>query len=125
MILIVGPSGAVGLPLIQELLRKNAEVRALSSSDASAAYLSDLGVADVVRGDFRNTDDVKRAMSGVGNVCLIPPRFQEDELDIGKRVVDAAVAEEVSHFLFSSRLSRADGRFGASLAKTPPRGVFD
>lgn len=102
MILIVGPSGAVGLPLIQELLRKNAEVRALSSSDASAANLRDLGVADVVRGDFRNTKDVKQAMSGVDNVCLIPPRFQEDELDIGKRVVDAAVGEGVSHFLFSS-----------------------
>ena len=102
MILIVGPSGAVGLPLIQELLRKNTVVRALSSSDASAAYLRDLGVADVVRGDFRNTNDVKRAMSGVDNVCLIPPRFQEDELDIGKRVVDAAVGEGVSHFLFSS-----------------------
>ena len=52
MILIVGPSGAVGLPLIQELLRQNAEVRALSSSDASAAYLRELGVADVVRGIF-------------------------------------------------------------------------
>ncbi len=102
MILIVGPSGAVGLPLIQELVRKNAKIRALSSSDASATRLRGLGVSDVMRGDFRNTDDVKRAMSGVDNVCLIPPRFQEDELDIGKRVVDAAVGEGVSHFLFSS-----------------------
>ena len=102
MILIVGPSGAVGIPLIQELVRRNAEVRALSSSDASATRLKDLGVSDLVRGDFRITNDVRRAMSGVDNVCFIPPRFQEDELDIGKRVVDAAVEEGVSHFLFSS-----------------------
>ncbi len=102
MILIVGPSGAVGIPLIKELVKKKAHIRALSSSEVSAKQLTELGVAEVVRGDFRNTDDVKRAISGVGNVCLIPPRFREDELDIGKRVVDAAVEEGVSHFLFSS-----------------------
>jgi len=32
----------------------------------------------------------------------IPPRFREDEAEIGKRVLKAAVQEKVGHFLFSS-----------------------
>jgi len=102
MILIVGPSGAVGIPLIKELVRRNAEIRALSSNEASAARLRELGVSEVILGDFRSDADVKKAMSGVESVCHIPPRFKEDELEIGKRVVDAAVGEGVSHFLLCS-----------------------
>ena len=102
MILIIGPSGAVGIPLIKTLVRRKAKIRALSSSTNSARRLREMGVAEVVIGDFRIHEEVKMVVSGVDSICYIPPRFKEDELEIGKRVVDAAVEEGVSHFLFSS-----------------------
>ena len=102
MILIIGPSGAVGIPLIKELVKRKAVIRVLSSNEESAARLKVLGVEEVVLGNFRSDEDVRKAMSGATSVCHIPPRFKEDELEIGKRVVDAAVEEGVSHFLLSS-----------------------
>ena len=101
-ILITGASGAVGTPTIKHLVKRGAKIRALTSNEASAAKLKAAGVAETVIGDLTKDDDVKRAMTGVKSVMHIPPRFREDEADIGKRVLKAAVAEKVGHFLFSS-----------------------
>lgn len=102
MILIVGASGAVGIPTLRHLARRGATVRALSSNDGSAARLKELGAADVVIGDFRKDADVRCAMNGVRSVLHVPPRFTEDEAEIGMRVIEAARAEAVDHFVFSS-----------------------
>lgn len=102
MILIVGASGGVGLPTVRHLVQRGAQVRALTSNDTSAARLQKLGVAETVIGDFRRDADVKRAVDGVEAVFHIPPRFTEDEADIGLRVVAAARAAGVGHIVFSS-----------------------
>lgn len=102
MILIVGASGAVGVPLIKELVSRGAMVRALTSNADSAEKLTALGVAETVIGDFRVDADVAKAMSGAVSVCHIPARFRADEFEVGKRVIDAAKREAVEHFCFSS-----------------------
>lgn len=102
MYLIVGASGAVGLPTLRHLVKRGETVRALSSNEESAARLKEIGAAEVVVGDYRSDADVKRAMAGVRSVLHIPPRFTEDEAEIGIRVVEAAKAESVDHFVFSS-----------------------
>ncbi len=102
MILIVGASGAVGIPTIKALVKRNADLRALTSNEKSAANLRDIGVGETQVGDFRSNDDVKRAMTGVDSVFLVTPRFTEDEAEIGLRVVAAAREEGVGHFVFSS-----------------------
>lgn len=102
MIVIVGASGAVGVPAIGHLVRRGAEIRALTSSDASAERLRGLGVADTVVGDFRSDADVRRAVDGADKVFLVTPRFTEDEAEIGLRVVEAATAAGVGHIVFSS-----------------------
>ena len=102
MILIVGASGAVGIPTIKALVRRNVDIRALTSSAKSKAKLHDLGVAETHVGDFRSDEDVKRAMVGVNSVFLVTPRFTEDEAEIGLRTVAAARHEGVGHFVFSS-----------------------
>ena len=102
MILIVGASGAVGIPTIKALVKRGADLRALTSNDKSAANLRQLGVQDAMVGDFRSDDDVRRAMAGADSVFLVTPRFTEDEAEIGVRVVDAAKLEGVRHFVFSS-----------------------
>jgi uncharacterized protein YbjT (DUF2867 family) len=102
MILVVGASGAVGLPTVKHLLKRGAQVRALTSRDSSAAALQKLGVQEVVLGDFRSDDDVRRAVTGVQGVIQIPPRFTEDEAAIGLRVLAAAKAAGVGHYVFVS-----------------------
>jgi uncharacterized protein YbjT (DUF2867 family) len=101
-ILVTGASGAVGTPAIRHLVKRGAKVRALTSNETSAANLKSLGVAETVIGDLTSDADIKRAMAGVETVFHIPPRFREDEAQIGIRVLNAAKAEKVGYFVFCS-----------------------
>lgn len=101
-ILITGASGAVGTPTVRHLLRRGAKLRALSSNEASAAKLSAAGVPEVMVGDLTIDADIRRAFKGATSIMHIPPRFREDEAEIGLGVVKAAVDAKVSHFVFSS-----------------------
>jgi uncharacterized protein YbjT (DUF2867 family) len=102
MILMIGASGAVGKPTLRALAAKGAEVRALSSGEDSAAALSKMGASEVMVGDLRSADDLAGAMAGVDTVFFVMPRFQEDEAEGGKRIVDAAQAAGVGHFVYCS-----------------------
>ena len=101
-ILITGASGAVGLPTIRRLVKRGAKVRAFTSNEKSAANLKSMGVAETTIGDLTSDADVKRAMQGAASVMHIPPRFRQDEAEIGFRVLNAAKAEKVGHFVFCS-----------------------
>ncbi len=101
-ILVIGASGAVGLPTIRHLVKRGAKIRALSSKESSAANLKSLGVAETVIGDLTDDADVRRAIIGATSVMHIPPRFREDEATIGLRVLKAAVEAKIGHFVFSS-----------------------
>lgn len=102
MIVVIGASGAVGKPTIAAMLGEGAVVRALTSNDDSAAALKRLGVTEIVVGDLRNADDLSRAMDGAETVFFVMPRFQEDEAESGKRVVDSAKAVGVGYFVYCS-----------------------
>lgn len=102
MILIIGASGALGIPIIKELASRGVKLRALTSSDTSSDNLKSLGVTETVIGDWADASALAQAMKGVSSVCYIPARFKENELEIGKGVVDAARIEGVDHFCFCS-----------------------
>ena len=102
MKLIIGASGAVGIPLIKQLVQRGEALRALSSSEASAERLRGLGVGEVIVGDYRGNGVVERAMDGVDGACYVPARFVADEFEVGKRIVDAAKGAALEHFLFCS-----------------------
>lgn len=102
MILITGASGMVGGPTIRELLAAGHSLRALTSSESSGAKLKQAGVSSIIVGDLRNDADVARAVEGVRCVVHIPPNIVEDEHEIGYRVVRAAEAAKVEHFIFIS-----------------------
>jgi len=101
-VLITGASGAVGTPTIRHLVQRGANIRALTSKESSAANLKSLGVLEPVVGDLTSDADVTRVMQGVVSVLHIPPRFREDEAEIGMRVLAAAKAGKVKHFVFCS-----------------------
>ena len=102
MKLIIGASGAVGIPLIKQLVQRGEALRALSSSETSAERLRGLGVGEVIVGDYRGNGVVERAMDGVDGACYVPARFVADEFEVGKRIVDAAKGAALEHFLFCS-----------------------
>ena len=102
MILIIGASGAVGIPLIKELVVRNVPLRVLTSNNVSEKNLKTLGVKETIVGDWGVASDLAEAMKGVSSVCYVPARFKENELEVGKGVVDAAKAAGVDHFCFCS-----------------------
>ncbi len=102
MKLIIGASGAVGVPTIKHLVQRGEALRALSSSEESAARLRELGVGEVMVGDYRVDGVVEQVMDGVEAVCYVPARFKADEFAVGKRIVDAAKDAGLEHFLFCS-----------------------
>lgn len=100
--LIIGASGAVGLPTIRHLVAVGAHVRALTSSEQSAARLRSMGVSETVVGDFRSRDDLRCACDRIEAMLYTPPRFTEDEADIGFGVVAAAKTVGVKRFVLTS-----------------------
>ncbi len=102
MIVIIGASGRVGIPTIRQLVKRGARIRAMTSSEASANRLAAIGVQETVLGDFRNDADLGSAVEGADAVFHVPPAFTEDAAAIGLRVVAAARAAGVGHFVFSS-----------------------
>lgn len=102
MIVITGASGLVGTATLERLAKRGLAVRAMSSNETSAQRLRKLGAAETVIGDLRNDADVKRAITGAQILLHIPPAMQQDEADIGVRVVAAAQAAGVGRVVYVS-----------------------
>jgi uncharacterized protein YbjT (DUF2867 family) len=99
---MIGASGAVGKPTLNALVGAGVQIRALTSNDGSAENLKALGTAETITGDLREPGDLGRAMEGIEAVFFVMPRFQADEAEAGKQVVDAAKAAGVAHFIYCS-----------------------
>jgi len=102
MKMIIGASGAVGIPTIKNMIQSRQEFCVLSSSEKSAIKLRAMGVVNVIVGSFREDGVLDTVMHDVKSVCYIPARHIEDELEIGKAIIDAAKAANLDHFLFCS-----------------------
>lgn len=101
-IAMTGASGMLGTPIIKALMKRGFKLKILSSSDASAARLKMLGDHEIVRGDFRESNDLARLLSGVDAVLHIPPSVVEDEDQIGLSMIAAAKGAGTKHFMFMS-----------------------
>ena len=104
MILINAANGQQGRLLVPKLVAAGHRVRALVRSEQSAAELRAAGVADVVTGELDQPDTIARAMSGVRTIYHVCPGIHPRERDLGMGWIDAAKANGVGHFVFSSVL---------------------
>lgn len=104
MILITSANGNQGKLLVPKLIARGHTVRACVKSEASARQLSALGVQQVLLGDLAKPSFIGLAVKGVTRVYHIGPTLHQDERDMGFAMIDAAKAEGVSHFVFSSVL---------------------
>ena len=61
MILVTGGTGHLGVPLINELLKRGEQVRVFDKSDAPLSLKN----VEIFQGNLLNVEDVKKAMDGV------------------------------------------------------------
>ncbi len=104
MILVTAAHGNQGKLLIPKLVAAGLDVRAAVQSSESADRLRAVGVRDVVIGDISNPEVLRRAVRGVQKVYHVGPTLHPREREMGIALVDAARAEGVEHFVFSSVL---------------------
>src|SRR5215831_10868624 len=105
-ILVSGATGRQGGALVRYLTRNPWRVRALTRNPAGrgAAELAKNG-AEVVQGDMDNAESLRNAMKGVYGVYSVQDFWTvgaRREVQQGKNMADAARAEGVSHFVYSS-----------------------
>jgi uncharacterized protein YbjT (DUF2867 family) len=106
MILITGASGKTGRAVVKALTAKGEAVRALVHRDeyAYTSAVIEAGAQEVVVGDMRNAEALRRATGGVRAIYHICPNVSPDEQRIGELVIAAARAAGVERFVFHSVL---------------------
>ena len=133
-ILVTGGTGVIGRPLVERLLEKDNEVRALARSDAAAATLGALG-AQPVRGDVLDPAALEAAMrscelvyhaAGYNTFCLRDPApMFEVNVRGSENVIRAAARARVGRVVYTSSAATLGERKGTVGSEgSPHRGWF-
>lgn len=109
MILIIGASGLFGHETTKQLLARGEKVRLLVRNPAKVEDLKQMG-ATVIQGDLIDSPSLTRACQGIDSVfasshsVLGKGKYKSENVDdAGNRaLIDAAMAANVSHFVFVS-----------------------
>ena len=104
MILITGAAGKTGKAVLRTLSKEGRLVKALVFRSDQIQEVEELGAQDVLAGDMRDVDLLDKAMKGVHSVYHICPNIHADETSIGQKIIDAAAAAGISHFVYHSVL---------------------
>jgi uncharacterized protein YbjT (DUF2867 family) len=114
MILVVGGTGRLGSKVTEKLLDDGTSVRVMSRTPSKAMRLADRG-AEVVAGDLRDPDSIRRACVGADRVIASAhalagkggndPRTVDDAGN--RHLIDVALEARVGHFVFVSALGAA------------------
>jgi uncharacterized protein YbjT (DUF2867 family) len=118
-ILVFGATGQQGGAVARQLRFRGWEVRAFIRNEAaaSAKALSGIGI-DLVVGDLFDGKSIRDAMSGAYGVFSVQPNSgqsalsDEDEIAIGRAIVDSCLQQEVGHLVYSSALLVSKGPTG-------------
>ncbi|NML38795.1 NmrA/HSCARG family protein [Chitinophaga sp. G-6-1-13] len=107
-ILVVGATGQQGGAVARVLLTEGWMVRGFTRDTTSTATqeLTALG-AEMVKGDLADQASIDEAMEdvyGVFNVHPGPLAVDQDEVQAGKNIADAAKAHRISHLVYSSAI---------------------
>ena len=115
LVLVTGATGKQGGAVVEALLTRGHQVRALTRNSASSAAnrLRQQGV-EIAVGDFSDHDSLVRAARGADAVYAMSTPYEqgaEKETAQGITITDAAKAAGVAHFIYSSVASanRATG----------------
>jgi len=103
---VLGATGAQGGAVVTALLESGSTVRGVTrrTDSASARRLSAAGV-EVVAADLSDETSVAQAFTGVDGAYALTTPFEdgpEAEIAQGRTILDAALAAQVPHLVFSS-----------------------
>jgi uncharacterized protein YbjT (DUF2867 family) len=106
LFLVTGATGRQGGAVARRLLKRGHRVRALTRDPEkpAARALAEMG-AEVTRGDLDDRPSVERALEGVYGVFSVQNFWEagyDREVSQGITLADAAKAQGVKHFLYSS-----------------------
>ena len=103
--LVTGGTGVLGRRVTTELLDRNVDVRVLTRGTATRGTVTD-GRPRYVHGDLVTGEGVAEAVAGVDTIvhCASAAglRFAGADVDGSRRLLDAAIAAEVSHVVYIS-----------------------
>ncbi len=133
-VLITGGAGFVGRAILDRLVARGRDVRALARSDDSAVVLGEAG-AEVARGDLADPASLRAAMEGCGVVyhvaglngfCLPDPsELTRLNVDGTREVVRAAADAGVRRIVYTSSAATIGEEGGAVATEdSPHRGSF-
>jgi uncharacterized protein YbjT (DUF2867 family) len=92
MILVTGPTGAIGTELVKQLLESGEKFRVLVRDPSKVAFLQ--GKAEIAQGDLKKPETLKPAMQGIDHLFLLTID-QETSSDLN--VLNAAKAAGKPH----------------------------
>ena len=92
MILVTGAAGKTGRAVVEALVSGGIEVRAAVHRRERIPELEALGAREVVLANMDDSAALHAAFVGVEKAYHICPNMHPDELDIGERVIRAAIA---------------------------------
>jgi uncharacterized protein YbjT (DUF2867 family) len=118
-VLVVGATGRFAGFVVPELIRRNANVRALIRDSANTEKALQLGASEVAIGDLRNRQSLERAVEGVHGVFHIGPAFAPDEAAMGVAIVGAAARAGVQKFVFSAVIQPTNTTLKNHASKVP------
>jgi NAD(P)H dehydrogenase (quinone) len=104
MILVTGAAGKTGRAVIEALAAKGRAIRALVHRPEQRCMVEALGAQDVLAGDMRNAETMRRASRGVVAIYHICPNMHPDEEKIGQTVIAAARQSGVEQMVYHSVL---------------------
>ncbi|MCE7986314.1 MAG: NAD-dependent epimerase/dehydratase family protein [Caldilinea sp. CFX5] len=104
MILVTGAAGKTGRAVIGALAQKGAAVRAYVRRSEQVAAVQAAGATAVAKGDLQDDVALRQAMQGACALYHICPNMHPDEVAIGRRVIAAALAAGIEHFVYHSVL---------------------
>jgi uncharacterized protein YbjT (DUF2867 family) len=123
-VLAVGATGVFAGLVVPELVKRGARVRGLIQHPEQDEAAREQGAGETVVGDLRDRASLDAALEGVDAVFYIAPAFIEDEAEIGKSMVTAAVEAGVRRLVFSSVIDPSIGALVNHSAKAPVEGAI-
>ena len=100
-ILVTGTTGPTSSLVVQELKRRDFDVRGVIHAPEKAEAAKAVGADETVVADLTDATSLARAMEGVDGVFAVIPAFPPDEAAIGVAMVEAAIEAGVPKFVFS------------------------
>ncbi|MCE6992011.1 SDR family oxidoreductase [Dyadobacter sp. CY323] len=97
-ILITGATGTIGMELVKYLSAKEIPFKAMVRSLEKASELTAISGAEVVLGDFNDTNSLENALNGIERVFLLTNSSEQAE-EQQLRFVDAALKSGVTHIV--------------------------